>query len=76
VTAGVLPLQSRIDAARPGLTSSGALAWQAQGYVLPSATWTDITTERRNQFLLFVLGALVGICASVIATVAFEWAHG
>ncbi len=58
---GSLPLSDRVEVARPSLTGSGSLTWAGTGYIFPSAVWTDISAESRNQFLLLAIGAGLGI---------------
>jgi len=76
VNAGGLPLYDRIDVTRPGLTSSGGLNWTGQRFIWPSATWTDLSSASREQFLILVIGALIGIFGSAPVTVVLDWIRG
>lgn len=74
--AGGLPLYDRIDVARPSLSSSGGLNWTGQKYIWPSATWTNLSSASREQFLILVIGALIGIFGSAPVTVVLDWIRG
>jgi hypothetical protein len=74
--AGGLPLYDRIDVTRPELTSSGGLNWGGQRYIWPSATWTNLSSASRGQFLILVIGALIGIFGSAPVTVVLDWIRG
>lgn len=76
VYAGGLPLYDRIDVARPALSGTGDLSWEGQSFIRPSATWTDLASASRGQFLVLLLGALIGIFGSALATVALDWVRG
>lgn len=73
VYAGGLPLHDRIDVARPALTGTGDLSWSGSSFIRPSATWTDLSSASREQFMILLLGALIGIFGSALATVAVDW---
>lgn len=76
VDAGGLPLNDRIDVTRPALSGSGGLSWAAQSFIWPSATWTDLSSASRAQFLILVIGALIGIFGSAPIGVAIDWIRG
>ena len=76
VNAGGLPLYDRIDVARPALTGSGGLSWSGQSFIRPSATWTDLSSAGRGQFLVLLIGALIGIFGSALVAVVIEWIRG
>jgi len=76
VNAGGLPLYDRIDVTRPALTGSGGLSWAGQAFIWPSATWTNLSSASRAQFLVLVIGALIGIFGSAPVTVVIEWIRG
>jgi hypothetical protein len=76
VSAGTLPLKDRIDVTEPTLANTGQLACAARTVLVPSASWTDTTSASWNQFLVFLLGAVIGIFGSLLAAVLFEWARG
>lgn len=76
VNAGGLPLYDRIDVARPALTGSGGLSSAGQSFIWPSATWTNLSSASRAQFLILVIGALIGIFGSAPVAVVIEWIRG
>jgi hypothetical protein len=76
VYAGGLPLYDRIDVTRPALTGSGDLSWSGQSFIRPSATWTDLSSASRGQFLVLLIGALIGIFGSALVAVVIEWIRG
>jgi hypothetical protein len=73
VYAGGLPLYDRIDVVRPGLTGAGDLSWTGTSFIRPSATWTDLTSASRAQFLVLLLGTLIGLFGSAFVTVTLDW---
>lgn len=75
VEAGPLPLRDQIEVARPAMTGSGALSWSGRSYLIPSATWTDLSANSRNQFAILILGAAIGILGAVPITLALNWAR-
>lgn len=76
VYAGGLPLHDRIDVARPALTGTGDLSWSGSSFIRPSATWTDLSSASREQFMILLLGALIGIFGSALVTIAVDWVRG
>jgi hypothetical protein len=76
VNAGGLPLYDRIDVTRPALTGSGGLSWSGQSFIWPSATWTDLSSASRGQFLILVIGALIGIFGAAPVEIVIEWIRG
>jgi len=75
VDAGLLPLHDQVDVARPAMAGTGTLSWTGRSYLIPSATWTDLTSSSRSQFILLVLGAAIGILGTVPVTLALNWAR-
>jgi hypothetical protein len=76
INAGTLPLKDRIDVAQPTPNNTGQLEWTSRTAITPSVSWTDTNSANRNQFLVFLLGAVIGIFGSLLATILFEWARG
>ena len=72
VNAGSLPLKDRIDAVRPDLTGSGDLSWTNDFLVRPSVSWTDTNSASQSQFFLVLIGAIIGITVSILATVVLD----
>ena len=62
--------------AYPQLTGSGDLSWAGQSFIRPSATWTDLSSASRGQFLVLLLGALIGIFGSAFVAVVIDWIRG
>jgi hypothetical protein len=75
VNADALPLADQIGIARPALIGSGDLTWTSQSFVRPSATWIDTDAATRDQFLILLLGAAIGIAGSLVASIAIDWAR-
>jgi hypothetical protein len=75
VDAGPLPLNDQVDVARPATAGTGTLSWTGRSYLVPSATWTDLTASSRSQFILLVLGAAIGILGTIPVTLALNWAR-
>jgi hypothetical protein len=42
-------------------------------YVIPSATWTDLSANSRGQFDILILGAAIGILGAVPITLVLDW---
>ncbi len=72
INAGVLPLQDQITVSRPMLADSSTLRWSGPSFIRPSASWTDLTSDHRNQFLIFLLGAVIAVLGSLLVGLGIE----
>jgi hypothetical protein len=61
-----LPLQDRIDIARPATESGSSLDWSASNTIGVSAIWTNTARDQAAQIYIFLLGILGGIGGTLV----------
>jgi hypothetical protein len=74
VEVGRLSTRLSIESSRPQLADSQALGWQTLTPITPSARLLDLDDQARWQQWLVAASVLLGVAASLLAALLFEWA--